>query len=271
MNETLFGLPVLVRGAGEMATAVVHRLARSGFRVAMTEVPAPLAVRRAVSFCEAVWEGVKRVEGLTARLVQDPGQAPEIWRAGELPLLVDPEMSCLAQLKPRVVVDALLAKRNTGLHRDMAQLTIGLGPGFSAPDEVHLAVETMRGHDLGRLIYQGSPAPNTGQPGDIAGYTHQRVLRVPVAGLFRTEHKLGDRVEQGQVVARVGGHEVKAGVGGILRGLLRDNTEVNAGLKLGDVDPRGCLEHLPTISDKARAIAGSVLEGIMAEFNRPGA
>jgi xanthine dehydrogenase accessory factor len=264
----LAGLPVLVRGAGEMASAVVHRLARAGFNVAMTEAVGPLAVRRMVSFCEAVYEGVKTVESLTARLIASPADAAAVWAAGELPLLVDPEMACLPELRPLVIVDATLAKTDTGLRTHMASLTIGLGPGFAAPEMVHLVIETNRGHDLGRLIYHGYAAANTGVPGDIAGYTHERVLRAPADGLFVSKRQLGEMVQAGEAVGRVGDAPVLAGVGGLLRGLIRSGTTVRAGLKLGDVDPRGRKEYLYTISDKARAIAGSVLEGIMARFNR---
>ncbi len=265
---SLRGLKMLIRGAGEMASGVAHRLARCGFRLLMTEVADPLAVRRAVSFCEAVHDGSKTVEGLTARRIERLDEAEALWERGELPVLVDPEMGCRAQFQPAVIVDALLAKRNTGLRRDMAPLTIGLGPGFSAPDQVHVAIETHRGHDLGRLIYQGAPRPNTGVPGDIAGYTHQRVLRAPAQGRFETELKLGDRVEPGQVVAAVAGRPVIARVGGILRGLIRPGSQVTPGLKVGDVDPRGRVEYLHTISDKARALGGSVLEAVLARFNR---
>jgi len=265
---SLRGMKVLVRGAGEMATGVACRLARAGFQVLMTETPNPLAVRRAVSFCEAVHDGVKTVEDLTARLIQDPGQADGLWRQGQLPVLVDPEMKCLGELQPSVIVDALLAKRNIGLRRGMAPLTIGLGPGFKAPGEVDLAIETNRGHNLGRLIYEGEPEANTGVPGDIAGYTHQRVLRAPAEGVFETKRKLGDAVKAGETVALVNGQPVSAQLDGVLRGLIRPGCQVSKGLKVGDVDPRGKIEYLDTISEKARAIGGSVLEGILARFNR---
>ncbi|KMY66120.1 hypothetical protein AAU61_18405 [Desulfocarbo indianensis] len=252
-----------------MASGVAHRLARAGFRLLMTEAPNPLAVRRAVSFCEAVHDGHKRVEDFTARLINEPAQAPALWERGELPVLVDPDLTCLEYLRPAVVIDALLAKRNTGLNRGMAPLTIGLGPGFRAPEEVHLAIETNRGHNLGRLIYQGEPQANTGVPGDIAGYTHQRVLRSPADGVFETELKLGDRVKAGEAVAMVAGQPVVSQLDGILRGLIRPGAKVSQGLKVGDVDPRGNIEYLDTISEKARAIGGSVLEGMLARFNHP--
>lgn len=264
----LRGMKVLIRGAGEMATGVACRLARAGFNLLLTEAENPLAVRRAVSFCEAVHDAEKAVEGLTARLIQDTSQADVLWDQGQLPVLVDPEMSCLAQLQPAVIVDALLAKRNTGLRKDMAPLTIGLGPGFSAPDQVDIVIETNRGHNLGRLIYDGQPAANTGIPGDIAGYTHQRVLRSPADGVFETKHKLGDAVKAGDTVALVAGQPVASQLDGILRGLIRPGSQVHKGLKVGDVDPRCKIEYLDTISEKARAIGGSVLEGILARFNR---
>ncbi|MCB2229062.1 MAG: EF2563 family selenium-dependent molybdenum hydroxylase system protein [Desulfarculaceae bacterium] len=266
-STSLKGMPVLIRGAGEMATGVAYRLHRAGLRVALTEVPQPLAVRRAVSFCEAVYDGAKTVEGLTARLVRGPEEFQPTWDAGELPVLVDPDTACRHHLKPLVVVDALLAKRNTGLRADMAPLTIGLGPGFTAPTDADLVIETNRGHNLGRLIYEGPAAANTGQPGNIAGFTHQRVLRSPAAGPFETLHQLGDAVAEGEAVAVVNGQEVTAKVGGVLRGLIRPGIVVEPGWKVGDVDPRGELEYLNTISEKARAIGGSVLEGILHKFN----
>ncbi|MCB2185050.1 MAG: EF2563 family selenium-dependent molybdenum hydroxylase system protein [Deltaproteobacteria bacterium] len=265
---SLKNLRVLVRGAGEMASGVAHRLCRAGFWVVMTEVPEPLAVRRAVSFCEAVYEGHKTVEGLTARLVPNPAAAPAVWAQGELPVLVDPEMTCRHELAPQVVVDALLAKRNLGLTPDLAPLTIGLGPGFAAPEDAHLVIETHRGHNLGRLIYQGATLPNTGIPGEMGGYTHQRVLRSPGDGVFRALVELGDKVSAGQAIGLVGGQEATAQVGGVLRGLIRPGITVQKDWKIGDVDPRNQAEYLDTISEKARAIGGSVLEGILHAFNR---
>jgi xanthine dehydrogenase accessory factor len=267
LSIPLAGMRVLVRGAGEMATGVAHRLIRAGFNMLLTEANNPLAVRRAVSFCEAVHDNEKTVEGITARLIQDPDQATDLWAQGQVPVLVDPEMNCLAQFQPAVIIDALLAKRNTGLRKDMAPLTIGLGPGFKAPEEVDLAIETNRGHNLGRLIYDGQPSANTGVPGNIAGYTHQRVLRSPADGAFETKHKLGDAVKAGETVALVCGQAVASQLDGILRGLIRPGSQVITGLKVGDVDPRGQIEYLDTISEKARAIGGSVLEGILARFN----
>lgn len=265
-DQGMTGVKVLLRGGGEMASGVAHCLALAGLRVLISELHTPLAVRREVSFCEAVFDGRKTVEGITAGRIEDVRQAGALWRRGEIPVLVDPAMECLDRLEPMVIVDALLAKRNTGLHRDMAPLTIGLGPGFNAPDDVHIALETKRGHDLGRLIYQGSPVPNTGVPGDTGGYTYQRVLRAPSDGIFETDHKLGDVVEEGQVVATVGGQGVVAGVGGVLRGLIRPGYPVHRGLKVGDVDPRGEMAYLFSIGEKPRTLGGAVLQAIMSHF-----
>ncbi|KIX12382.1 selenium-dependent molybdenum cofactor biosynthesis protein YqeB [Dethiosulfatarculus sandiegensis] len=260
-------LRVVIKSAGEMASGVAYRLVQAGFKVLTTEVPAPLAVRRAVSFCEAVHDQEKTVEGLTARLAKNVEHALKIQEKGMLPVLLDPELTCLTEYRPKVVVDAIIAKRNTGLKKSMADLTIGLGPGFNAPDEVHLAIETNRGHNLGRLIYQGSPEPNTGVPGSMAGVTAKRVLRAPADGRFQPKCQLGDTVKEGQVLALINEAELTAQVSGVVRGLIRPGSQVNQGLKVGDIDPRGKVEYLNTISEKARALGGSVLEAIMHAFN----
>ena len=265
---SLSDLVILVRGAGDLATGVVHRLHQSGFKVIMTERPEPLAVRRAVSFCEAVWDGEKTVEGLTARLAESIDQAADMLNRRELPVLVDPELDCLAAIAPQVIVDACLAKRNTGLKKDMAPLTMGMGPGFKAPDEVHMAIETNRGHNLGRVYYQGEPAADTGAPGNILGFTKERVFRAPCDGKFVPSVALGDRVQKGETLAMVEGEPIIAQVGGVIRGMIRPEVMVTKGLKVGDVDPRDKVEHLNLISDKARALGGAVLEGIMHRFNK---
>lgn len=251
-----------------MATGVAHRLARSGFQVLLTETARPLAVRRAASFCEAVYEGSMTVEGMTARLVENLDLAPALWERGQLPLMIEPDPTNLTAFTPWVLVDAIMAKSNTGTRRDMAPLTIGLGPGFTAGHDVHLVVETNRGHNLGRVIHEGQAEADTGVPGVIAGFSGERVLRAPVDGQLTALASLGEMVEAGRVVARVGGQEVKVSIGGMMRGLVRDGTPVTTGLKIGDVDPRGRLEYLRTISEKARAIGGGVLEGILGVYNR---
>lgn len=262
-------LTVLIKGAGEMASGVAWRLGAAGLRVALTERPEPLAVRRGASFCEAVRLGRQVVEGREAVLVSDPAQAAREWAAGRLAVLVDPELTCLAALRPDVLVEATLTKRNTGIGRDLAPLVVAMGPGYAAGVDCHYVIETMRGHDLGRVIESGPAMPDTGVPGVIAGHGIERVLRAPQAGRFSTALALGDRVAAGQVVARVGEAAVVSQIDGVLRGLLPSGVVVNPGCKLGDVDPRGQAHQAFTISDKARALGGAVLEAILRRFNRP--
>jgi len=262
------GLRVVLRGAGEMASGVAWRLYRANIRrLVMLEVPAPLAVRRNVSFCEALHQGWQTVEGVQAVKAADIGGVQRAWDTGQIPLLVDPEGRLVSQLAPDVLVDATLAKRNLGTRMEDAPLVIGLGPGFSAGRDVHRVVETNRGHNLGRVIAAGPAEADTGIPGTIAGFSTERVLRAPATGVFSTRHRIGDRVQSGEVVGTVAGAAVTSGLDGILRGLIRPGTPVSAGLKLGDVDPRGEESYCHTISDKARAVAGGVLEAILGVFN----
>jgi xanthine dehydrogenase accessory factor len=261
-------LCVLMRGAGEMATGVAHRLFMSNLQVVLVEIPKPLAVRRAVSFCEAVYDGRKTVEGVDAVLASSLEDAEDIRQTGAVPLLVDPELTLLEKLKPDVLVEATLSKGALRLSADMAPLVIGLGPGLEAPDDARFIIETNRGHHLGRIIEQGMAQANTGIPGDIAGKTWERVLRAPTDGVFETDCKLGDKVKAGQEVGRVAGKPVMTRLDGVLRGLIRPGAEVSNELKLGDVDPRGQLEYLDTISEKARALGGSVLEAILRVYNK---
>ncbi|HEX7372510.1 MAG TPA: selenium-dependent molybdenum cofactor biosynthesis protein YqeB [Thermodesulfobacteriota bacterium] len=267
-KKKLKDLVILAKGGGEMATGVAHRLARSGFRVCVTEIPEPLAVRREVAFGEAVFEGQKEVEGLTAKRSAGGEEIIRAWGKGEIPVIVDPPAAIREELQPEVVVDAILAKRNTGTRLGDAPLVIGLGPGFRAGEHVHMVIETNRGHRLGMVLEEGEADPDTGIPGEIAGYTLERVLRAPARGRFRGRRQIGDLVEKGEVVAEVDGNPVEAGIGGILRGILRDGIQVQEGMKVGDVDPRGIREHCFTISDKARAIGGGVLEAILRRFNK---
>jgi xanthine dehydrogenase accessory factor len=260
-------IAVLVRGGGEMATGVVHRLARSGFRVCITEILAPLAVRREVAFCEAVFDGQKEVEGIITRRVADEKEARWAWDKGMIPLLVDPECKIREAVKPQVLVDAIMAKKNLGTCRGDAPLVIGLGPGFHAGKDVHLVVETNRGHNLGRVIEEGEAEPDTGVPGEIGGYSRERVLRAPGSGRFFGNKKIGDPVRKGEVIARVEGALVEAGIDGVLRGILRDGHSVHQGMKVGDIDPREIRAHCFTISDKARAIGGGVLEAVLMGYS----
>ncbi len=260
-------LIVLVKGGGEMASGVVHRLVLSGFRVCITEISQPMAVRREVAFCEAVYEDAKEVEGLKAVRVQGKEEIIRSWGKEQVPVLVDPECSIRPELSPDILVDAIMAKRNLGTHLDDAPLVIGLGPGFCARVDVHYGVETNRGHFLGRVIEEGKAEPDTGTPGEVEGYTWERVLRAPGAGEFLGKKRIGDRVEKGEIVAEVAGRPVTSPIDGILRGILRSGLEVVEGMKIGDVDPRAIREHCFTISDKARSIGGGVLEAILRRYN----
>jgi xanthine dehydrogenase accessory factor len=255
---------VLIRGAGDLATGVAARLQRCRFPVVMTELPQPLVVRRTVAFAEAVYEGEVRVEGILARRVDDVAAARLALSQGAIPVLVDPEAACRTELAPAVLVDAIMAKHNTGTTIADAPFVVGLGPGFTAGVDCHVVIETNRGHGLGRAIYSGSAEPDTGQPGNVGGKTGERILRAPVTGVVEAKAVIGERVVEGQVVARVGGHAVHASTAGVLRGMIRSGTHISHSVKIGDVDPRAEPTHCAMISDKALAIAGGVLEAILA-------
>lgn len=258
---------VLIRGAGDLATGVAHRLHRSGFKVLMLELPEPLVVRTTVSFAAAVFKEQITVEGVTAACCPDLDRAKDLLKNGVIPVLIDPEAKAKDELNPPVLVDAIMAKGNRVTKITDAALVIGLGPGFRAGRDVHAIVETKRGHDLGKVIYSGSAAANTKVPGDIAGYGIERLLRAPCAGLFRPVKKIGDLVEKGETVAFVAKTPVQAATSGLVRGMLFEGLTVPEGAKVGDVDPRGSLIDYTTISEKARAIGGGVLEAIMHRFH----
>ena len=260
---------VLIRGAGEMASGVAHRLHQSHFKVCMLEIPHPVAVRREVSFCEAIYEGEKEVEEVRSKFISRAEEIPSVWQEGKIPVLIDPDGEKTRRfMKPDVLVDAIMAKRNSGTHIKKASLVIGLGPGFYAEKDVHVVIETNRGHDLGRLILKGTAEPDTGIPGNIGGYTIERLLRTMKKGVFHPQKLIGDRVNKGSVVAVVDDFPVIAKITGIVRGLIREGVEVKKGMKVGDIDPRGKRESCFTISDKARAIGGGVLEAILYWFNK---
>jgi xanthine dehydrogenase accessory factor len=261
-------LKVLIKGAGEMATGVAWRLYQSHFHVLMTEIPSPLAVRRAVAFCEAVYEKRKTVEGVEAILIDHVNKAEEIWASSKIPVLIDPSLEGMSVIKPDVLIEATLTKKNTGISLQDAPLVIALGPGYEAGRDAHLVIETNRGHHLGRLYISGCAQANTGVPGNISGVSVERVLRAPADGVFEARLALGDLVEEGGVVGIVAGEPVIARIAGILRGLIRSGTRVGRSLKIGDVDPRGDKSYVETISEKARAIGGSVLEGICRRWNQ---
>lgn len=251
-----------------MASGVAWTLHRAGFRrILLLEVDTPIAVRRLVSFCEAVDDGRQTVEGVTALRVDDTAGMLAAWEDNSLAVRVDPEWLSMGAVNPQVVVDAIVAKRNLGTCMDEAALVIGLGPGFCAGENVHRVVETQRGHHLGRIISHGPAAVNSGVPGNIGGHTADRVLRAPVAGVIRSKVAIGAMVTTGQTVMTVAGVPVKASIDGVMRGLIRDGREVGKGLKVGDIDPRGDVGYCDTISEKARAIGGAVLLAIMSSVS----
>lgn len=258
---------VVVRGGGDLATGVIQKLHRVGLRVVVLETARPTAIRRTVALCEAVYDGVARVEDLTARRVEEIASCMAVWERGEIPLLVDPGMECLTLLRPSGIVDAVLAKRNLGLRADLAPVVVALGPGFTAPADAHAVVETMRGHDLGRVIFSGSAMPNTGIPGEIGGKSAQRVVHAPCAGVVRHYRKIGDTVREGERILSVGETSVAAPFTGLLRGLIRQGLEVPEGMKIADVDPR-LDSDCNSISDKARCLGGAALEAYLHLRNR---
>lgn len=268
MGKSLKDLLIIIKGGGEQATAVACRLYGANFRrILMLETPAPLAVRRQVTFCEAVHDGSMIVEGIEAVRVDAAAELEAVWASGKIAVIVDPRGESVIRLRPDVLIDATLAKRNLGISIGDAPLVIGLGPGFTAGGDCHVVIETNRGHDLGRLIREGGAEPNTGIPGDIAGYSRERVLRAPADGLFTAVRQIGDPVRQGESIGQVGAVDVVAAVGGVLRGQIRPGSTVKKGLKIGDVDPRGNTGFCATISEKGRALGGAVLEAILAFYN----
>lgn len=259
-RETL----ILLKGAGDLGTGVAYRLHRAGFPVAITELAQPLVVRRTVAFASAVYDDAITVENVTARRAKSFDDARRLLADGIIPVLVDPETRAREFFKPQVLIDAIMAKRNTGTRIDDAPLVIALGPGFTPGIDCHAVIETNRGHNLGR-VWRARPAEaNTSVPGEIGGKGSERVLRAPNDGNIESVKKIGDWVIAGGVVAHVGDAIVRAPFDGILRGLVHDGLRVKAGMKIGDVDPRAEREHCFTISDKALAIGGGVLEAVLA-------
>lgn len=254
---------VIVRGGGDIATGTIHRLVQCGFNVVVLEMEHPTVIRRRVSFANAIYTGSTTIEGVEAGVVEDVAMALESIEKGIVPLLKDPEGKYIKALKPCALVDAILAKRNMGTSRDMAPIVVGIGPGFVAEKDVDAVIETMRGHNLGRVLYKGTPQKNTGIPGDIKGYSRERVIRSPRAGSVHLQAQIGDLVEQGQLLGSISQAPIVAPIKGVIRGLIYEGTEVPVGFKIGDIDPRGNTANCYTISDKARAVAGGVLEAIL--------
>lgn len=267
---TLSDRVIIVKGGGDLATGVAWRLHHCGFKMLITETETPLAVRRKVSFCEAVYDGATEVEGVGAFLIQSPEEAEGVWKRNRIPVIVDPSCNCRREIKPSALIDATLAKKNLGTSLKDAPLVIALGPGFEAGVDAHFVVETNRGHRLGRLIMEGSAEPNTGVPGSVLGHAADRVLRAPADGVWQNHLDIGDTVQKGALVGDVEGKPVKASIDGIIRGLIHPGITVSNGKKIGDIDPRSQRENCFTISEKALAIAGGVLEGILRTYGYSG-
>jgi len=259
---------VAVKGAGDLASGVMHRLARAGFSVMATELAEPTVVRRTVSFAEAIMQESMTVEGVTARRAASPDEIRTIIAQGMIPIVVDPDGVMLRALRATVLIEATLSKHNTGVNMNDAPIVIALGPGYEAGKDVHAVIETNRGHNLGRVYLEGCAEANTGVPGAIGGYTSERLLKAPAAGTFYGTRQIGDIAQAGETVAVIktnDGHDapVVAAIRGVVRGLLRDGLHVREGMKVGDIDPRAAREHCFTISDKSRAVAGGALEAIL--------
>ena len=255
---------VIVRGGGDIASGAIQKLYRSGFKVLVLETETPSAIRRKVAFCEAVYEKEIEIEGIKARLVANDEEIQDCWDSDIVPVMIDSRGRVIERLKPLAVVDGILAKQNFGTKRSMAPITVALGPGFSAPEDVDIVIETMRGHNLGRIIEEGRASENTGVPGVIAGFGIERVIYSDYSGVITNIEKIGNVVEKGDVIAVVGNNEIYASISGVLRGIIRDGYKVKKGLKIADIDPRiSEKDNCFTISDKARNIGGAVLESIL--------
>lgn len=264
MNKYL----AVVRGGGDLATGVVHRLVKSGFPVVILEIEKPTVIRRTVALAQAVYQGTVEVEGIRAVRVSEPEEIVNCISRDQIPVLIDPEGTSLSFLKPHILVDAILAKCNLGTDIDMAPIVIGLGPGFTAGEDVHAVVETNRGHNLGRVYHKGTAEADTGIPGVIGGYDYQRVLRAPADGVIQNVREICSTVKCGDIIAYTGGIPVTSNLDGVLRGLITDGLTVKKDLKIADVDPRCKIEYCYSISDKARAIGGGVLEAVLYYLNR---
>jgi len=256
---------VIIRGGGDLASGVALRLHRAGIHLAIVELEKPLAVRRSVAFAEAVYADSMEVEGVTARRAANLAEAEKISTQAEIPVLVDPNLSSLSSLGLLALVDARMTKKPPETGLDAAPLVIGLGPGFIAGENCHAVVETVRGHNLGRVFWQGSASPDSGVPGTIATYNLDRVLRAPAAGRVEAKAEIGQRLESGELIAVVGREELRAPFSGVLRGLVHPSLEVHKGMKIGDLDPRNDSSYCSRVSDKALAIGGGVLEALLTK------
>lgn len=254
---------IIVRGGGDIASGVIYRLFMSGYRVIVLEAKEPSNIRRTVSFGNAVYKGVMEIEGIRGVFAKNIEEIYKILEDGNIPVYIDPKGYIIGKLKPLVVVDAILSKKNLGTNRNMAPITIGIGPGFEAGKDVDVVIESRRGHFLGRVIYKGKASKNTGIPGEVLGYKEERIIRANNDGVVKPLYKIGDKIRKGNTVCKIGEKEIIGQISGVLRGMIKEGYMVKKGLKIGDIDPRGISDYVYTISDKALAIGGGVLEGIL--------
>lgn len=260
---------IIVRGGGDIASGTINRLHNMGFRVLVLEISKPNFIRRKVCYGEAVYEGEFSLEGTVSKLACSLEEIYSIWEEKKIPVYIDPEMKILEKLSPDVIIDGILAKKNLGMSKELAPVTIGLGPGFEAGKNVHAVIETNRGHNLGRIIYEGKAAENTGIPGIIQGYGKERVIYASAEGILKTVHDIGDVVQKDEIIAYIGTEPVKASLTGLIRGMIRGGSFVKKGLKISDIDPReDQLENCYTISDKARTVSGGAAEAVFFLLNK---
>lgn len=259
---------VILRGGGDVGTGIAYRLFKAGYKVIVLDIEKPSLIRRTVSFSEAIYSGKIVVEGVKAVLTKNIDEVYEAIDCGFVPVCIDPNMDILNIIKPLAIVDSIIAKKNMGMTKDLANITIGVGPGFTAGVDVDLVIESNRGHYLGKVIDGGQAEEDTGNPGNIIGFEEERIVRAQASGIVKNFYSIGDMVEEGDVICEINGVNTLANLSGVLRGMIKDGFHVKKGMKIGDIDPRGIKEYVYTISDKARAIGGGVLEGIMHLSNK---
>jgi xanthine dehydrogenase accessory factor len=254
---------VLVRGGGDIASGTIYKMYKSGYKIIVLEIEKPTSIRRTVSFSQSIYNGEVEIEGVKAKLCKDIQEINKTHEKNKIPVVVDPEGKLIKKLQPKIVIDAILAKKNLGTRINMADLVIGLGPGFTAGEDVDVVIETNRGHNLGRLIYKGKAEANTGKPGNTMGFTTERVIYSPVEGKVEVFKDIKSSVNKGDIIAKVNNSNVEAKISGVVRGMIQPGSIVYKGMKIGDIDPRNKIESCTIISDKARAIGGGVLEAVL--------
>ncbi|MCR4431130.1 MAG: selenium-dependent molybdenum cofactor biosynthesis protein YqeB [Tepidanaerobacteraceae bacterium] len=259
---------VVIKGGGELASAVAHRLHQCGFPVIITEIDQPRMERRYVSFGNSIYENIWTVEGATSKLITFDENINEVLSQDLIPVIIDPECNIAKKIHPTILIDGILAKKNTGTSIDDAPIVIGMGPGFTAGKDVHAVIETNIGHYLGMVILDGTSQSNTGIPWNISGYTHERVFRAPKDGILKNCVDIGDMVVKDDTLCFIDDIPVKANISGVIRGIMHNNLPVKIGEKLGDIDPQGKKEYCFTISDRGRTISGGVLEAVLYFLNR---